>query len=185
MSSTHQLAISVPELETARLRLRGHRSDDYPDCCAMWADAVVTRHIGGRAFTPEEVWARMLRYAGLWALLGYGYWALEEKSSGRFVGELGFADFRRDMDPPLEAPEVGWALASSVHGRGFATEALTSVLAWGDATLAIKNTVCIITPENIASINVAQKCGFRELRAVQYKATPVVVYKRLRPQPGA
>jgi len=52
---------SVPPLETARLRLRGHRVEDFAACAAMWADPVVTRYIGGRPFTAEEVWTRLLR----------------------------------------------------------------------------------------------------------------------------
>ena len=49
----------------------------------MWADPAVTRFIGGRVFNREEVWARLLRYAGHWQWMGYGFWAIEEKESGR------------------------------------------------------------------------------------------------------
>src|SRR5258708_19773253 len=95
----------------------------------MWADPSVTRFIGGKMFTPEEVWARLLRYAGLWSLLGFGYWAIEERTTGDFVGELGFADFKHDIVPSLDdRPELGWALASRVHGKGYATEAVPPAL---------------------------------------------------------
>ena len=81
---------------------------------AMWADAGVTRFISGRPFTREECWARLLRYAGLWPTLGFGYWAIEDKAEGRFLGEAGFADFKRDMTPSIEGlPEAGWVLAPS------------------------------------------------------------------------
>ena len=76
----------APELETTRLFLRQHRPDDYDDSAAMWADAAVVRHIGGRAFTREESWSRVLRYVGLWEWLGYGYWCVREYQTGRFVG---------------------------------------------------------------------------------------------------
>lgn len=83
----------------------------------MWADPLVTRYIGGTPFSEEDSWARLLRYAGHWALLGFGFWAIEEKETGRFAGELGFADFKRDIHPPLEAtPELGWVLRSEIHG---------------------------------------------------------------------
>ena len=99
MQAVVGLAIDVPVLETERLRLRGHRLDDFAASSAMWADEVVTRYIGGRPFTEEEVWARLLRYVGHWALVGYGYWVLEEKATGAFVGEMGFGDFKRDIQP--------------------------------------------------------------------------------------
>jgi RimJ/RimL family protein N-acetyltransferase len=89
----------APSIETERLVLRAHRPADLPDCAAMWGDPAVTRYIGGRPFTREQTWHKILRYAGLWSLLGYGYWAIEEKATHRFAGELGFADFKRDIDP--------------------------------------------------------------------------------------
>src|SRR5262252_376878 len=91
----------IPTLETERLRLRPHTAADFPACTTLWADSSVTRFIGGRALTREEVWARLLRYAGSWQWLGFGYWAVEETSTGRFIGELGLARNERDFDPPV------------------------------------------------------------------------------------
>ena len=77
------------------------------------ADAAVVRHIGGRPFPAEETWAKMLRYAGLWPLLGFGYWAIEEKASGRYTGDVGFAQ-SRGYDIEGWAPGVGrWLEISS------------------------------------------------------------------------
>jgi len=165
----------VPILETARLTLRGHRADDFAACTAMWADPVVTRFFG-RSFSAEETWSKLLRYAGLWPLLGFGYWAIEEKATQRFVGELGFADFQRAMTPPLEAPELGWVLAADVHGKGYATEAVRAVLAWSEPRFA--RSVCIIRPDNHVSVRVAEKCGFHELRRATYKDGSIVVFGR-------
>jgi RimJ/RimL family protein N-acetyltransferase len=176
----HPIATTAPVIETERLILRAHTLDDFGACAAMWGDPRVTRHIGGRPSTEEEVWARVLRYAGLWALLGYGYWALEERESGRFVGEAGFADFRREVTPPLDAPEAGWVLAPWAHGRGYATEAVRAALAWGDAHLAARATVCMIAPENAASIQVAAKCGYRERTRTTYKDEDTIVFERPR-----
>src|SRR4051794_241975 len=98
--------------------MRGHCVEDFAACAAMWTDPEVTRHIGGRAFSAEESWAKLMRYVGHWALLGYGFWVIEERASGRFAGEAGFADFRRDIRPSLDdTPEIGWVLAPWAHGR--------------------------------------------------------------------
>jgi len=77
----------------------------------MWGDPEVTRYIGGRPFTAEEVWSRLLRYIGHWQWIGFGTWVAEERATGAFVGEIGFCDYRREIDPPLDLPEAGWALA--------------------------------------------------------------------------
>lgn len=169
----------TPVLETARLRLRGHRVGDFADCAALWADPVVVRHIGGRPFTLEEVWSKVLRYVGHWALLGFGYWVVEERASGRFVGEVGFADFKRDLTPsPEGAPEIGWVLAPWAHGVGFATEAVRAAIAWGEGHFGAVPTVCLIDPDNAASLRVAEKCGYREFARTTYKDSPSVLLRR-------
>ena len=159
--------------------MRGHRLDDFVDCAAMWADPAVTRYIGGKPFSEEETWARILRYVGHWPLMGFGYWAIEEKESGGFIGELGFADFKRDIQPSLKGvPELGWVLASKARGKGYATEAVGAAVSWGEAHFGPVRTVCIIHPENLASIRVAEKWGYKELQRTTYKGHATVIFNR-------
>ena len=66
----------IPVLETERLLLRAPSADDLDASTAMWSNPAVVRHIGGKPFTREEVWSRILRARGLWPMLGYGYWAV-------------------------------------------------------------------------------------------------------------
>jgi RimJ/RimL family protein N-acetyltransferase len=165
--------------ETARLILRPHVRDDFDDSFALWSDETVTRFIGGKPFSREEVWTRLLRYVGHWAVMGYGYWTIREKDSGRFIGEIGFANYQRDIDPPLgDTPEIGWALMPSAHGQGYATEAVRGALAWADATWPRGDTVCIIAPDNVASRRVAAKCGYVEERQTTYKGHATGVFRR-------
>ncbi|MER9104584.1 GNAT family N-acetyltransferase [Mesorhizobium sp. M7A.F.Ca.US.010.02.1.1] len=172
-------ATSAPVIETKRTILRAHRLDDFDAYAAMWTDPVVTRFIGGKPRTREESWMRFLRHAGLWSLLGYGFWAIEEKATGRFIGEAGFHDLKRDMEPSIEGiPEAGWALVPAVHGAGFATEVVARVLAWGEAIFGREKTVCIIDPENGASLRVAAKCGYREVVKTTYHDTPTILLAR-------
>ncbi|HEY8682879.1 MAG TPA: GNAT family N-acetyltransferase [Rhodanobacter sp.] len=169
----------VPVIDTDRLRLRAHRADDYATCMAIWSDPEVIRHIGGRPFTAEEVWKRLLQYAGLWSLLGYGYWAVEEKASGRYVGDIGYADFKRELKPSLHGMlEFGWVLAPHAHGKGYASEAVAAISGWGQAHFPERRIVCIISPENLPSIRVAQKAGFRLCQQAVYHDSPTLVFSR-------
>lgn len=171
--------MSVPVLETSRLRLRGHQRSDFDASLAMWADPEVARFIGGRPSTREEVWARYLRYIGMWPTLGFGYWVAEEKATGRFVGEIGFMDALREITPSLEGQlEHGWALAAWAQGKGFASEAVEATLAWGDGHFSPFAPVCMISPENAASIKLAQKFGYREYAQTAYKGAPTILFRR-------
>lgn len=171
--------MTVPVVETERLILRGHSLDDFATLAAMWADPGVTRFIGGRASTREESWARLTRYVGHWALLGFGYWAVEVKGEGRHIGDVGFADWKRDIVPSLDGmPESGWAFAPEAHGKGIATEAVKAAVAWGDKHFGGKTTTCIIGPGNVASIRVAEKCGYREFARTEFKGEPTIQFRR-------
>lgn len=170
--------MDVPVLETPRLKLRAHTVDDFPALAAVWAAEAVTRYIGGKPSTPAEAWARLLRYRGLWPLLGYGYWAVEDKSSGRFVGDVGFADFHRMIEPPIHGfPEAGWVMSPEFHGKGYASEAVAAALQWLDAA-AKGRTVCIIDPANAPSLRIAEKNGFRDHRRTTFMGEDVLLLER-------
>jgi len=173
--------IAVPVLETVRLRLRGHRPADLAECSALWSHPDVVRYIGGRPFTGEEVWARILRYVGHWVWQGYGYWVIEEKNTGAFAGEAGFADFKRGIAAVAGIPEIGWVLSPRTHGQGYATEAVRAILEWGDRHLPSRRTACLIHPDNLRSIHVAEKCGYREIERTYYKGEPALILAREAP----
>ncbi len=147
----------------------------------MWADPVVVRYIRPTPFTEEETWARLLRYVGHWALLGYGFWVVEDKQTGEFLGEAGFLNFHRDTEPPrvINVPEAGWAFRAAAHGHGYASETVAAIAAWGDAHFDTA-TACIIEQENRASIRVAEKNGYRALQVVKYRGEELMMYRRER-----
>jgi RimJ/RimL family protein N-acetyltransferase len=176
---SHCMRGAVPVLVTERLCLRGYRLGDFEPFGAMWADPNVFQHGSGKPIAEQEAWKKFLRQIGHWALMGFGYWVIEEKSSGRFVGEAGFADFKRDLAPSIKGmAEMGWVLASWSHGRGFATEAVRAALSWGATHLEGRPIVCLIAPENLASLRVADKCGFREVQRTTYNNQPTILLRR-------
>ena len=166
---------TIPVLETPRLRLRAHTLADYPAYTSLWADPIVVRYIGGKPFTPEETWARLLRHAGHWSLLGFGSWLIEEKSTGDFVGEVGLFDYHRNIDPPLTTPEIGWVLSPAKHGQGYATEAVHTLLDWSRNRFTSNEISCLIAPDNAPSLRVAAKCGFQPSHQTTFHDTPTLV----------
>ncbi|QQR35516.1 GNAT family N-acetyltransferase [Devosia oryziradicis] len=169
--------MAAPTLATQRLILRAHTQYDFAACCALWADPELTRFIGGRPSTPEEVWQRLLRYAGMWSLIGYGYFLATDRQTGLPVGEFGLADFHRDISPPLgDRPEAGWIMLPGHHGKGLAHEAMSAVLDWADATMP--RTVCMIDPANAPSLRLAAKLGYVEYDRTTYKDNPTILHAR-------
>jgi RimJ/RimL family protein N-acetyltransferase len=179
-------AHAIPVLQTERLILRGHQRHDLKDCVDLWSNPAVTRYIGGRAFTPEEVWSRILRYVGHWSLLSFGYWLVSEKASGAFVGEVGFADFERELVPSLgKAPEAGWIIAPEARGKGYAHEAIAAAHVWINDVYGASRTVCMIDHDNVISQQIARKHGYSVWSEASYHGTPVRLYERIvaLPQP--
>ena len=170
---------TAPIIETERLRLRPQSLQDFAFFEAMWADSLVTKFVGG-ARAREEVWTKFLRNAGFWALLGYGFWAVEEKG-GELLGEVGLGEFKRNVVPLVEGnPEAGWVFDVNAQGKGFATEAVSAVLAWADDNLIAPQTTCIIDQGHKDSIRVAEKCGFVRKSDGQYHGEEVVIMARTR-----
>ena len=167
-------------VETQRLRLRAYALEDFETYAAMWADPEVTRHIGDGSPKPEaESWTSLLRTAGHWQMLGYGSWAIDEKASGHFIGGIGFNNSKRDRGDALkDILELGWMFTPGASGKGYATEALQAVLAWGRTHFGPVRVIAITAPENIASMRVAEKCGFKEFLRGPSLGRPRVFFER-------
>jgi len=169
---------TAPLLHTDRLILRPHGVTDYPACSALWGDRQVVRHIGGSPQDAQAVWFRLLRYAGMWSLLGYGMWVMEDRATGAMLGEAGLLSAARGLPELDGVPEAGWVLGPQAWGRGLATEAMAAVLCWADANLDGTAIRCIIEPDNGASIKVAEKLGFAVMGDVVLGGKAITLFDR-------
>jgi RimJ/RimL family protein N-acetyltransferase len=169
-----------PVITTARLVLRPPALADFDEITSVYSDSGVVRYLGGRPFTREEGWARLMRHVGHWQLFGFGFWVIRDRQDGRYVGDVGLAYFRRQIEPTYEdAPEAGWVLAPNAQRQGFATEAARAAHDWLDEAFRPRRTVCIIEPENAGSMRVAEKCGYKEFARSTYRDTPIVLFERI------
>ncbi|MFK8251664.1 GNAT family N-acetyltransferase [Ancylobacter terrae] len=183
----------IPTLTTPRLILRPYRLADFEPYAAMWAEPEVVRFIGGVPFTREAAWTRFLRQMGMWHHLGFGFFVVEARDTGAFIGEAGFHEVRRDLIPSIEGTlEAGWALVSAAQGKGLAEEAMRAALDWADAALASgrldatcrdkARTVCMIEPAHGASLHVAGKLGYSPYTETTYHGRAVRLLERPRPE---
>jgi RimJ/RimL family protein N-acetyltransferase len=170
---------TVPRIDTARLVLRGPLFEDFAAYAAMWGDADVVRHITGEPLNRETAWAKFLRDAGHWALTGYGFWCIAETASNRYAGQVGFANFKRDLEPAFgDDLEMGWSLARWAHGQGYAAEAARAAIDWAEQNLARRRIVCMINEDNAPSIRLARAIGFRDYARTDYKGKAVLLLER-------
>ena len=142
-------------LETERLILRWFREDDLADLYRMTSDPEVMRFLGdGKPVDEMLTWRHMATYMGHWYYRGFGIWAVEEKSSHRVVGRIGFMD-------PFGWPgfELGWTLARDSWGNGYATEGARRALEYAFTEMNRDHVISLIAPENVASIKVAERLG--------------------------
>lgn len=168
----------APRIETARLVLRSYLPDDLDAHLAIHRDPLVMRYLGPPS-SREDCWRRLLGGPTLWDWLGYGYWSVERREDGAYLGHIGFADFKRDVMPSLDGlPEMGWIFASAAHGQGYALEAGQAALRWADEALAAPETVAIISPDNERSIHLAEKLGFVVAEKSTYKDDPILIVRR-------
>ena len=152
-------------IETERLILRRWRDADVAPNTAMLSDPDSARFItsDGEPVVDEFVgWRNAAIMAGHWTLHGFGLFVVEEKRTGRYAGRVG-----PWFPPGWPGFEVGWGIARSFRGKGYAVEAATASIDWALGRFEIDKIVHCIRPENIASQNVAQRLGATIERQVE------------------
>jgi RimJ/RimL family protein N-acetyltransferase len=163
-------------LETERLRLRYLTEDDVENLYRLDLDPAVTRYTHGGLPTPREhvetqVMPRILAYYD--DDDNYGFFAVEEKETDRFIGWIHFRPF---ADVPEEI-ELGYRFRRDAWGRGYATEGSLAVVAKGFEELAVPVVVAVAMPENRASIHVMEKLGMWFERAYRLESDGIDVVK--------
>ena len=151
------LQVDGPVIETARLILRPWRASDIAANTAMLSDPETARFItpDHQPITSElKGWRNAAVISGHWALHGFGMFAVEEKSSGRYIGRVG-----PYYPPGWPGFEVGWGTAAEFRGKGYAVEAARASIDWSFATFQLEEILHCIDRENVSSQAVARRLG--------------------------
>jgi RimJ/RimL family protein N-acetyltransferase len=143
---------TIPTLETKRLTLRAPHAGNFDAYAGFLAnqrgtgvDDPLTRHTAWLGFAAD---------LGHWHLRGYGFWAVEEITSGKTAGMVGF--FHPEGWPE---PELGWTLFDGFEGRGYAIEAARRARDYAYDDLGWETLISVIAPDNARSIALAEKLG--------------------------
>ena len=166
---------AATELETDRLRFRMFRESDFPTYEQWCARIEIMRYLGGKTFDRIQAWRHLAYQIGHWAMLGYGYYAVEERASGNLIGRCGFTNHAG-----WPGFELGWTIIPEYQGRGYATEASRMLLAYAFDALDQPRVISLIHPDNAPSRRVAEKLGQRIEGQTEVLTMPVLIYARER-----
>jgi RimJ/RimL family protein N-acetyltransferase len=150
-------------IETERLILRKIDPErDFEDWARAMANPETVRYLGMDPMNPAEAWRSMAMAIGHWKIRGYGFFSLEHKASGKWVGRVG-----PWYPEGWVAPEVGWTISPDHLRQGYAHEAARASLDYAFNTLRWPRVVHVIMEGNLPSIRLAEKLGSTLLRAQQ------------------
>jgi RimJ/RimL family protein N-acetyltransferase len=146
----------MTELDTERLVLRRWRSSDLEPWADMNADPQVREHLG-ELLTREQAAASVARFQAEFDAHGYGWFAVEVRATGEFIGFAGLDEVDEEM--PFTGVEIGWRLARGAWGHGYATEAARAVLTFGFETVGLDEILALTTVTNLRSQAVMRRIG--------------------------
>jgi ribosomal-protein-alanine N-acetyltransferase len=144
-------------LRTDRLLLRRWTEADREPFAALNADPEVMEHFPAPLTRPESD-AMIERVEARFAESGFGWWALEVAATGEFIGFTGLSvpRFQAHFTP---AVEIGWRLARSAWGRGYATEAALRALGHAFEEARLDEVVSFTSAPNVRSQAVMRRIG--------------------------
>ena len=149
------------ELTTERLLLRQWKNSDGQEIIDFYADPVMSKYVGGPR-NEDDAWRGMALMVGHWQLKGFGYWAVEEKTSGDFVGCIGLW-----QSPGWPELELGYWLVERHQGKGFAKEAAEVCVCCAKEQLNAKSLVSYIDADNSPSIKLAESLGAKYEKVIK------------------
>jgi len=158
-----QYAGSPMIIETERLILREIDPErDFEAWAKSMADENTVRYLGTKPMSRAEAWRSMASVIGHWAIRGYGFFSLEHKETGEWVGRVG------PWNPEgWPEPEVGWTISPDHLRKGYAFEAARASIDFAFNSLDWPRVIHVILEGNTASIALAKKLGSSLNRAEQ------------------
>ncbi|GAA1879856.1 GNAT family N-acetyltransferase [Actinomadura bangladeshensis] len=144
-------------LRTDRLIMRRWTEADREPFAALNADPQVMEHFPA-PLTRQESDALVDRIERRFEESGFGFWALEVAGTGEFVGFTGLSVPRFDAHF-TPAVEIGWRLARSAWGHGYATEAALRALGYAFDEARLDEVVSFTSAPNVRSQAVMKRIG--------------------------
>lgn len=158
------------EFESERLRLRQWQESDLAPFAALNADPRVMEFFPEplpRQASDEMAW----RIHSLIEQRGWGFWAVEVKGGAPFIGFVGLHVPGAAL-PFSPCVEIGWRLAFSHWGHGYASEAAHCALQVAFLRLSLLEVVAFTAVGNRRSRRVMERIGMQYSGGFEHPGVP-------------
>ena len=160
-------------LETERLYLREIDSQDVDDLFEMDSDPEVHKYIDNKPVKSKEQIVEIIKMLqAQYKKNGIARWAVVDKQSGECIGWAGLKYFSEPLNNHSDFYELGYRLKKKHWGKGYVTEAATSIVKYGLENLGLDSIYATAHTENDGSINVLKKLGFKFTEVFDYEGDP-------------
>jgi RimJ/RimL family protein N-acetyltransferase len=163
--------VTIPlPIVTERLLIRAFTADDRQAVTALYGDPEVMRYIPYGALDEDGIARVLAKYARVDARYGFTYWAVVDRATSRFLGDVGFGVYATGE------PELGYSLARAEWGHGYASEAAAACIEAAFRHLGAPRVVALVDAENTASLRVADRIGMRREGLVDAHGRPHMLF---------
>jgi len=177
-----EVKVLITELHTERLHLRKMKVLDSSSLFKIWSDPDVTRFMNVSCFTNENQAKEMINLLdGLSQDSKAIRFSIIKMESNEIIGSCGY----NSLDFENAKAEIGYDIAKSFWGRGYASEAINSLLDYAFSSLKMNRIEAKVVPENLNSIKLLQKLNFtfegtlRQSERVDGKFNDLSIYSKL------
>ncbi|GIG01107.1 GNAT family N-acetyltransferase [Catellatospora citrea] len=157
------------DIVTERLVLRDWRESDLRPWAAINADPQVCEHLGP-VWDVAQSAASIARYQEARRRNGFGSLAVELAATGELIGLAGIDPVAPTM--PFTGVEIGWRLARSAWGHGYASEAARAVLDHGFTEVGLPEIVAVTLAPNLRSQAVMRRIGMTHAADLDFDHQP-------------
>ncbi len=161
-------------VETERLSIRQITDADAEDLSKVLADSTVMKYSTVGVHSEQQIKAYIVNCQQQYDLIGYGHWAIYNSATSEFVGVCGLNKHAIDSG---EVIHINYRLAANQQGKGYAVESTLGVLNFAKHSLKIDVIHALIEPENISSVKVVNRTGFKFIETSSFRGFKIDVYQ--------
>jgi RimJ/RimL family protein N-acetyltransferase len=165
----------APTLHTQNLTLRAPREADFGAMLAF-GQSPRSSFVGG-PMNRWETWRSLLAAIGHWALRGYGFWSVDQTTTGQMIGRVGIG-----FHDGWPEPELGWHIYDGFEGQGYAYEAAIAARDHAARQMGLGPLISLIDPTNLRSAALAKRMGAIVERQISFFDHMADVYRHHLPE---